>query len=166
MTITEYARHRGCELNAVQYAVSSGRIERQADGKIDSEKADRDWEANTHHAKARNGHRRRQDPEELAEGVHQPAAANSFAQARAARELFAARLARLEFERRQGNLLLKRSVEIAAHNRGRILRDALFNLPNRIAAQLAAESDPAAVHGLLENEIRVLLDQFAGGELG
>jgi hypothetical protein len=47
MTLTEYARHRGCDKKAVQFAIERGRIKRNEDGSINSDRADVDWEANT-----------------------------------------------------------------------------------------------------------------------
>jgi hypothetical protein len=191
MSLAEYARHRGCNLKAVQFAVIRGRITRRDDGQIESDQADADWEKNTNHANARYGPKKkaRRDPQVDAEaGVRRAAtwaakhhaeaeaaplgdmsrqsSALNFASARAAREIYEARLKKLEFEERQGNLLNKRSVEVAQFNRGRVLRDALFNIPNRMAAQLAAEAEPAAVHDLLEGEIRMVLEEFTGGKLG
>jgi hypothetical protein len=43
MTLTEYARHRGCDKKAVQFAIERGRIKRNEDGSIDSARADLDW---------------------------------------------------------------------------------------------------------------------------
>lgn len=59
MTITEYARHRGVYLQAVQYAVKAGRIKRDVDGKINSDQADADWQRNTMHTNARTAPRKK-----------------------------------------------------------------------------------------------------------
>jgi hypothetical protein len=145
MTVAEYAEHRGCDPKAVQYAITSGRIQRDAEGHIDPEKADRDWEANTQHSKARNGR------------SEQPA---TFAEAHAARERHAAQLAELEYQERLGNLVSWHAVELEYTNRWQIVRDAMLNLPSRIAAQLAAETDAVTVHNLLEAEIRQTLERL------
>jgi hypothetical protein len=52
MGYREYARHRGCVLQAVQRAIKAGRI-LAIDKKIDSEDADRRWAATTDPAKQR-----------------------------------------------------------------------------------------------------------------
>jgi hypothetical protein len=50
MTIAQYARHRGVQDRAVVVALKNGRIHRRdVDGLIDSESADREWEAKTNH---------------------------------------------------------------------------------------------------------------------
>ena len=42
VSLREYARMRGVRLNAVQTAISSGRIHKTADGKIDVEEANKE----------------------------------------------------------------------------------------------------------------------------
>lgn len=44
---------RGVRLNAVQTAISSGRIHKTADGKIDVDEANKEWFMNTDPAKSR-----------------------------------------------------------------------------------------------------------------
>lgn len=175
MGVTEYARHRGVAMRAVSFAIERGRIKKNADGMIDSDQADRDWERNTNHAQARYGpkppraHAARHKAKESAAAAADPermASSASFANARAAKEVYEARLKKLEFDERQGSLISRKAVEVAAHNRGRILRDALMNIPNRLAAQLAAEKDPAGCHDLLEAELRMVFEEFSGGKLG
>lgn len=53
VSLREYARMRGVRLNAVQTAISSGRIHKTADGKIDVEEANKEWFMNTDPAKSR-----------------------------------------------------------------------------------------------------------------
>ena len=43
------------------------------------------------------------------------------------------------------------------------VREALINIPDRVANQLAGESDPAAVHQLLSDELISALGQLANG---
>jgi hypothetical protein len=170
MTITQYARHAGVYLQAVQYAVKSGRIKRDANGMIDSEQADADWQRNTLHTNARRGPRKKVVAEaqeraaETASELGAPdrlAAAPDFSKARAAKEIYLARLTRLEFEKRQGNLISRAEVVTATANQFRILRDACFNIPNRIAAQIAAETDPVTVHELLEAELTRIFEAYS-----
>jgi hypothetical protein len=182
----EYARHRGCYLRAVQNALNSGRIT-YADPinkKIDSEAADRDWEANTDHTHNPRRFRhnlpgreapvhRRPDPstekppaavaEALADTVR---VASTYSNARAIVEQYKARMAKLEFEKVAGDLLDRRQVEIAAFNRFRVLRDALLNLPDRVASQIASESDESAIHQFLLQELRLILGDVAEGKHG
>lgn len=54
-------------------------------------------------------------------------------------------------------------VKVAAFNKARVVRDALLNIPERLAAVLAAESDARRVHQLMVAEIRSALEELTGG---
>ncbi len=54
-------------------------------------------------------------------------------------------------------------VKVAAFNKARVVRDGLLNIPDRLAALLAAESDEHKVHELLASEIRAALEELTGG---
>ena len=155
MSQRAYARHRGVALSAVQKAIETGRISTQPDGRIDSEQADVEWEQNTtRHAPpvANRG------PEEDDVSIF---GASQYAKARAVREHYQARLAKLEFEEKTGTLIRADEVKVAAFNLFRQFRDHLLNLPDRLAAILAAESEAAKVYQILSEEIRKSLNEFA-----
>jgi hypothetical protein len=181
MTLTEYARHRGCDKKAVQFAIERGRIKRNEDGSIDSARADVDWEANTDHARARYGpkptrsqpifstHARRDPSVDIAAGARRrkhtggpDGSGPDFFKARAIKNLYEARLKKLALDEKLGNLLPKQDVERATFDRFRVLRDSVLNVSWRISGQLAAESDPVRIHELLEAEIRAALQTFVG----
>lgn len=86
----------------------------------------------------------------------------TFAQARAVREAYQARLAKLEYEERSGKLIATEQVNRSAFKVARAVRDGLMNLPDRLAAELAAESDAAAIHSRLAREIRDVLRELTG----
>ena len=81
-----------------------------------------------------------------------------YEKARADREEFKAKRERLEYERRKGTLLDKKEVERDAFNQGRIFRDAIFNIADRVAGELAAETDQDVIHGTLMREFRQALE--------
>jgi hypothetical protein len=169
-----YAKHRGVSLAAVQKAIKAGRIRTAADGKIDVEQADRDWERNTNYG----------GPVATGDGsVSGP----SYAQSRAVREVYTARLAKLEYEERIGKLLPADQVTIAGFTKGRTVRDHMMIIPDRVAAQIRADLASALtaacrelsvpveaagtalakidldhIHGLLTAEIRTVLVEIAG----
>lgn len=181
MSVAQYAAHRGVQSRAVSVALNSGRIKRAADGWIDSEQADKDWEANTNPRKSaankRNGalgqalRKRRVARPAYAPVVdalpvetpmvEPPPDIGAFAQARAVRERFAALLAKIDYEERSGKLIDRAQVTSTAFNLMRVLRDSILAVPDRVAAQLAAESDAATVHRMLEAELRTVLDNVA-----
>jgi hypothetical protein len=178
MSLCEYARYRGCDKKAVQFAVERGRITRNPDGTIDSDAADQEWEQNTDHAHARYGpkppsrtrtsHRETHGdrPRATVANVDERPGVN-FHNARAAREIYEARLKKLLYEQRLGNLLPRAEVEAATQNTFQIFREAMLNVPNRVAGQLAAEGDPRKIHELLETEIQLALWTFVevGGSI-
>ena len=146
--VRAYARHRGVDPMSVEKAIKSGRITRDADGEIDFEKADRDWEQNTRPAMS---------PDEVNGGLAQ----NS--RARAIREYYQASLAKIEYEQKVGKLLPKDEVQAAAFNTYRQFREQLLNIPDRVAAIISAETglDTKKVHEILTAEVRHALNEFA-----
>jgi len=167
ISLRQYAKHRGVGLTAIQKAIGRGRIHPSADGKIDVEKADIEWQRNT---APRPLQRASGNPVRRSIGGLQPAAESSpsggYAAARAIREQFLARLAKIEFEERSGKLISRDEIQVAAFNKFRTFRDGMLNIPDRVAAVLAAESDPHKVHETLTTEIRKALLEFADGTNG
>ncbi len=150
MSLREYARHRGVALSAVQKAIASGRIATLADGRIDPAAADAAWARNTNlYART------------VADDDEPNFGASQYTKARAVREHYQARLAKIEYEERTGKLVSKDEVQVAAFNKFRQFRDHMLNLPDRLAAILAAETDAAQCYEILSLEIRKALNEFA-----
>ena len=191
MGITAYARHRGVSLMAVQQAVKANRITRQPDGLIDSDLADEQWQQNTRHEQSRLGTKRKKDEkppavtEPVADAAAEAEAATghiqagrhraatqalrngegaNFNRARAEREEYNARIARLDYEERLGNLVSRKQIEAEVFNSFRILRDHMLNIPDRVAAMCAAESDSTAVYEILAGEIRRVFQNFSDSQ--
>lgn len=61
----------------------------------------------------------------------------------------------------EGLLCRRDEVEAEAFARARQAQEALMAIPDRLAAQLAGESDPAAVYALLEAELRRVVATIA-----
>ena len=185
MSLRAYARHRGVSLRAVQKALKSGRISAREDGRLDADVTDANWARNTaprpqspakpasklaatelaaptaapehahHHSDTRTVARQSIEPPRLESGLE-------YSKARAVRESYLARLAKIDFEERTEKLVSRDEVQVAAFNRYRTFRDGMLNIPDRLAAVLAAETDPRSVHELLSTEIRKALTEFSG----
>lgn len=95
--------------------------------------------------------------DETEDGPKDPA----FAAIQRKREHFRAELARLDFEERIKKLTETDKVEAEGFRIGRLVRDAVLNVPSRLAGILAAESDQRKVHDLLEKELRQALEVLA-----
>jgi hypothetical protein len=158
LSLRGYARHRGVGLSTVQKAISSGRITPMTDGRIDSDQADREWATNTEARPV--GSRRPPRDEDDAFGAAQ------YTKARAVREHYQARLSKLEYEEKVGSLISKGEVQIAMFNHFRQYRDGMLNIPDRIAAMLAAESEAAKCYEILATEIRKALNEFSDSPIG
>lgn len=166
LSITAYARHRGVSHVAVLKAIKAGRIEKEADGTIDPEKADAAWTRNTNQAQQRKVIKQSEMPRNNieAEAPVGPPIVNSgpsFAQSRAIKEAYNARLAKLSYEEKSGALVRTDNVKVAWFNTLRVVRDRTLNLPDRLAPILAAETDPKTVRDMLEDELRTILNDAA-----
>src|SRR5687768_13736549 len=151
VSIRKYAKDRGLSHTAVQKAIKQGRIQLTSEHKIDVEQADRDWQRNTSQVNAPSG----------AASTEGSGGGSTYAQSRAVRELYLARLAKIDFEERSNKLVSRDEVKVAAFAMARTIRDSRLNIPDRIAAMLAAESDPARVHLILTEEIRRALSELS-----
>ena len=162
LSVSAYARHRGVSHVAVLKAIKSGRIERESDGTIDVMKADAAWRSNTSAAQQREPVH---EAEKTSEAAPQPVGGPSYAQSRAVREAYNARLAKLDYEERTGALVRIDTVKVAWFKILRVLRDRAMNLPDRLASVLASETDQKIVRSLLEEELRTILDDAANAAL-
>ncbi|MFB3909970.1 MAG: hypothetical protein ACE15D_16380 [Candidatus Eisenbacteria bacterium] len=160
LSIRAYAEHRrgkglpGHTPWAVQKALKSGRIHKNAQGKIDAQEADAEWEKRTSPARRAAmaaGQKAQTLPTELSGGP-------SYAQARAVRELYAARLARLEFEEKSASLVSADQVKVEIFRKARQVRDRMMAIPRRNAARLAAETDARVIERILSEEVRKALE--------
>ena len=152
VSIRKYAQHRGVSHTAVQKAIKQGRIQLTSERRIDIEQADRDWQRNTSPMNA----------PPVSATIEGSGGGSTYAQSRAVRELYLARLAKIEYEERLNKLVNRDEVKVAAFSMARTIRDSLLNIPDRIAAMLAAESDPTRVHYILTEELRRTLLELTG----
>mgnify|MGYP001581900846 CR=1 FL=1 len=167
-----YARYRGVSPEAVSKAVKTGRITVDADGRIDPKKADREWSENTDPAKQFNAafgnsmHRRQHDSSKIpgadaeAATTAQSSGLPPYAQSRAIREAYEARLAKLEYEIKIGKLVNADEVRVDAFNVARITRDRLLGIPDMVAPVLVGMNDVNEIHRLLTKEIRLACEEL------
>lgn len=187
LSMREYARHRGVSAMAVSKAVRSGRIH-LVNGKIDPALADREWTANTQPGQAAakaaraaaagrpgggngdppGGHGGGSDrplpPLEGAAAAPGGGSSGAYGQARAIREGYLARLAKIDFEVRTGKLVPADQVRVAAFNLARRARDSLLSMPARIGPILAGETNAFEVQRLLTEELRRVCEELANAK--
>ena len=133
----DYARHIGKSRAYVHKLVKQGKIPIEA-GKIDFQMADQALGQVKDPARAMVTEVAAPAPGT----VPQADAGPSFSRARIARETYQAKLAQLELERRQGQVLDRAGIEEGMVEGARIIRRRLDSIPNR-----AEEVDAAARQG-------------------
>ena len=84
----------------------------------------------------------------------------NYADSRAVREAFVARLAKLDYEERQGKLVEADKVRLQAFELARKVRDALLAIPDRVASTCAHETSEHEVHKLISDEIVQVLQRL------
>ena len=77
---------------------------------------------------------------------------------RAIKEMYAARLQKLEFEERSKKLVPFDELKLELSKLHLQVRDNLRTIPDRISPIVAAENDPAKIHNIITNEIRDCLE--------
>ena len=150
MGIREYGRHRNVSHVAVLKALRSGRIQQTADGLIDSDQADRDWQSRTHPC-----------PRAPNAAPATVPADPSFARSRLVRLHFEALLAKYKYEQRVGQLLPAADVKVAMTEVRQKFREAMVAIPGRVATELAGMADEQQVFTVVATAIREALAGFA-----
>lgn len=172
ITLSEYARRKGVSTEAVSKAVRVGRLSKSVvfDAKsrprVMPDLADQEWHASTNPAQQRVPAVRpppqpepEQDTEQPQPAANEPKTA-TFQQARTLREAYMARLAKLEYDEKSGLLVRADAVKNEAFKVARTVRDNMLNIPDRIAAELANETNQFKVHQRLTQEIRRALEDM------
>jgi hypothetical protein len=165
MSFSEYAKHRaarglsGTTQGRVSQAVQMGFIS-TVDGKIDPDKADAEWQANTRQ-KAKSATPR--DPDKKSNFA-------SWSETRLKSEQASAALKVQELQRRSGRLVDREGVERAAMQVARSLRDAIITgVPTKYGRELFAIEDydqfEARLQEVLTASVTDVID-LTGVELG
>ena len=161
----EYARMRGCTEGAVRRAARDGRIT-LINGKVDPVAADAQWARNT---RVRVGSRPADDgnlgrntaaSRDMDADDEDEDSATGYWKSRARRERAEAELAELKLAEMQGQLVRADDWAAALAKRAAAFREGLLQIPSRLSAQLAAESDQARIHTLIEDELRQVMSQL------
>lgn len=134
----EYAAHRGVAVSAVQKAIETGRIT-LTDGKIDPEKADKEWVENTN--PIYNSPRT------------DDSSSNPYQKSKIMKTTYDAMLKKLEYEERAGKLIPRAQVESDAFAAARTARDHLLMIPKRVAPRIIGLKNISDIEYILSQEI-------------
>ena len=167
ISIRAYARHRGVSDAAVRKAIKSGRVTPEADGTLDPDKADREWNRNTEAPPPQ----RRAEPVSAGQAAPEPVTPSlstggtSLLQARTVNEVVKAQTNKVRLARLKGDLVDRSQAIAHVFQLARNERDAWLNWPARRSAQMAATLgvDAHALHIALDEAVRTHLMEL--GEL-
>ena len=173
LSIRAYARHRGVSHVAVKKAIDTGRITQGADGTIDPEQADRQWEQNTASprkpspapkvvATPKPPRSVAQDPAAESPTPTLSTGGTSLLQARTVNEVVKAQTNKVRLARLKGELVDRPQAIAHVFKLARAERDAWLNWPARISSQMAAGLgvDPHALHVALDAAVRQQLQDL------
>ncbi len=85
----------------------------------------------------------------------------NYQMSRAIREAYNAKLARLDYEERNGKLVDRADVDRKWFEVGCRVRDRIQSLPSRMSAELAAMTDRKAIETFMDQELRNALEELA-----
>lgn len=166
MNFTQYGKHRGVTQQAVSFAVQEGRIKVVLDSRgrrlIDSDQADKDWDANTNYAthpdKLTTKEKREigaaQAPDTDRKGPP------SITESKAIKEAYLARTAKLEYERLAGKTV---NIEEANKEWLRVavaVKTKMLGVPSKLKGKLEHLSldDIATIEDVIREALSDLAD--------
>jgi hypothetical protein len=183
LSARQYAQRIGVSGSYVSRLVRDGKLPADADGRIDSDEADRILAATREPARtakrtlpvsASSKDRSAPAPslrlEPPAPGVgsgisNLPGPSDLptlLLRARTKTEVEKGKLLELKAKVEAGKFIDSDEVKVAAFNKARIVRDALLNIASRLAPLVAAEPDERACFDLIDREVRQALEELAG----
>ena len=179
-SLRKYAAHRkakglpGGSLSAIQKAITTERIKLNAEGKIDFDAADAEWERNTVRKFVR-GPKLASAPvapqpatsaelpfSDLLDGERQPA---TLVEVSAALKWEEFRKKQREREIEEGRWLNRDDVKRSLGAHIVFVRNRLRYLPGDVAAKLAAMQDEVQIYALLETRIDDILAELEGYQI-
>lgn len=159
LTQADFARHAGYSRSRVTQLKQSGRLVMEGKRVLLEESLKRIAETkdpNRDDVSERHAEARQQEPPE------QPAEkliGGDYQSARAQKEKYLALQAKADYEKAIGKLVEGADVRRAGAEIGILIRTALENMPDQLAAELAPIDDPARIHALMiEHVERILHD--------
>lgn len=172
MRPAELARRLGVSRQAVSDLVRRGILTPDANGRIDEAAARAAILASVHPTSKTVQAAQASAPAPIAPVAAAPApapaaapqpeaAATNYHVAKTMREAAEAHIARLKLAEMRGELIRTDAVRAVMSNIFATTREAVLQMPARLAPLLAAESDPAAVQNLLHAELHAALESLA-----
>lgn len=150
ITKSEFARRHGFSKQYVTELLHEGIIEEESNGLLDSEKADYDLLVKRSTRQTIRKHDSNNSKlQEL------------FFKARLQNEIEKGKLLKLETAEKEQSLISADKVRETLFKKGRVIRDAFLNLPDRVSSIIATMQDAREIHILLTKEIRIILEELS-----
>lgn len=156
ISTTDFAEKVGVSRQRVLDAIESGILQKSVKKKphgssfrysIDEGLGLQEWADNIDPAKQRDQSKQAATKELSAEGN------SNYKKAAALRMFYQAKLAEAEFQERVGKLVSADKVKAEVFKIGRRVRDSLFGVPERVAAEVAAMTEPREIAIYLKEQI-------------
>lgn len=144
ITQAEWARRQGISREAVRKQIQRGQLH-LVDGKVDETQAQKDILKNNRDKKVS------ASTKEL------------LLQAKLENEIERGRILKLERLEKERSLISADKVKETLFRKGRIIRDAMLNLPDRVSSIVATMQNAGEIHILLTKEIRAILEELSNG---
>ncbi len=160
MTRTEYALLKGVTERTIGRYVQEGVIS-LINNKIDPEIADKELE---NYLTEPLGANRITQKDKQAGKKTKKKDIITFAEARTKEKKLKIKLLELDVAVKEGKLIQAEDVENAAFSAAREIRDKMLNIPDRVAAIIAAEPDESRVRDILTEHIEVELTSVLEGK--
>lgn len=152
ITKSEFARRHGFSKQYVTELIRKGIIDEEKSGLLNSEKSDQDLFIRR--SINQNTHKHGSDANRLQE---------LFFQARLQNEIEKGKILKLERAEKEQSLISADKVQETLFRKGRVIRDAFLNLPDRVSSIIATMQDAREIHILLTKEIRTILEELSNG---
>lgn len=151
ITKSEFARRHGFSKQYVTELIRTGVIQ-EINGKLDEDDADYSLslkQAMGREKRAKNA--RKSDLQEL------------YIKAKLKNEIEKGKILKLERAEKEQSLISADKVQETLFRKGRVIRDAFLNLPDRVSSIIATMQDAGEIHILLTKEIRAILEELSNG---
>lgn len=153
---TEFAKYKGITLSNVKSLIESGRLENC--WKMANNKRKKiNWRAADIAMKQAEIQADAEDEIENEQKVSQQLGVNNLTKARTAKTAMEAKAAQLKYEQLAGTLIKTDEVIVVAKEMGRLTKESLLTIPDRLAPLLAGMTDVEDISILLNKEINTAL---------
>lgn len=153
---SSYAKHRDMTLSQVKDLIDSGKIE-NCWKVANNNRKKINWRAADLAIKAAQEQADSFNDDQDDKPVDQKLGVNNLTKARTAKTTMEAKAAQLKYEQLAGSLVKTDDVISVAKDMGRLTKESLMTIPDRLAPILAGKTDIDDIHALLTEEIHTSL---------